>query len=225
LLLAGWFVVVAYFCARGAGRPADSLVPVFMLEYVPVGMRGLMLAGLLAAAMSSIDSAMNSLAAVTMEDVLRKDPDTTPVRWGRMVSVCWGLFSVGSAMLFARGGSGVLETINLIGSAFYGPILAVFLLGVLTRGVTGRGAIAGLLAGLVGNLLLARLAPGISWLWWNPAGFLVACAVALMLSPRPIGWVRPSWRGSGARVLLPAFVIILVLLAAAPRLIAAIAGH
>jgi SSS family solute:Na+ symporter len=225
LLLAGLLVVDADFSARVAGRPADSLVPVFMLEYVPVGMRGLMLAGLLAAAMSSIDSAMNSLAAVTMEDVLRKDPGATPVRWGRIASVCWGFFSVGSAMLFARGGSGVLETINLIGSAFYGPILSVFLLGVLTRGVTGRGAITGLLAGLVGNLLLARLAPGISWLWWNPAGFLVGCAVALMLSPRPIGWIRPSWRGSGARVLLPVFVIILALLALAPRLIAGIAGH
>lgn len=225
LLLAGLLVVDADFSSRVAGRPADSLVPIFMMEYVPVGMRGLMLAGLLAAAMSSIDSAMNSLAAVTMEDVLRKDPATTPARWGRIASVCWGVFSVVTAMFFARGGSGVLETVNLIGSAFYGPILAVFLLGILTRGVSGRAVITGLVAGLVGNVLLARLAPGVSWLWWNPAGFLVACAVALALSPRPLGWLRPAWRARDAWVLTSAFVIILALLVAAPRVLAMIAGH
>ena len=219
LLLAGLLVADSAFGARVAGRPADSLVPVFMLEYVPVGMRGLMLAGLLAAAMSSIDSAMNSLAAVTLEDVLGKDPATTPARWGRLTSVGWGIFAVVSAMAFARGGSGVLETINLIGSAFYGPILAVFLLGVLTRGVTGGAAIAGLAAGLVANFLLARLAPAISWLWWNPAGFTVSVTVAIALTRASLDWVRPAWRPTEARLLLTVFVGILALLAGLPLLV------
>lgn len=225
LLLAGLLATDAAFGARLAGRPADSLVPVFMMEYVPIGFRGLMLAGLLAAAMSSIDSAMNSLAAVTLEDVLRRDPATTSARWGRITSAAWGAFGIVTAIAFARSGTGVLELVNLIGSAFYGPILAVFVLGVLTRGVTGGGAVAGLVAGLGLNLLLSRLVPELSWLWWNPAGFAAAALVALAMSRRPVQWVWPEWRPREGAVLAVTFVVILSLLALAPRLVGLMAGH
>ena len=225
LLLAGLVASDEVFRAGLANRPADSLVPRFMLEYVPVGLRGLMLAGLLAAAMSSIDSAMNSLAAVTLEDVMRRPPDRTPVLLGRLASLGWGAFSVVAAIAFARSGSGVLVLVNQIGSAFYGPILSVFVLGVLTRGATGAGVIAGLGSGLLANLMLARLAPGLSWLWWNPIGFLVASAVALLVSWRPIGWVRPAWRAREARILVTTFGVILAFLLLAPKLARWIVGH
>jgi Na+/proline symporter len=225
LLLAGLVASDAAFSARIAGRPADSLVPIFMMEYVPVGLRGLMLAGLLAAAMSSIDSAMNSLAAVTLEDVLRRDPATTSARLGRIASVAWGAFSVLTAMFFARSGKGVLELVNLIGSAFYGPILAVFVLGVATRGVTGTGAVSGLGAGLLLNLVLSQFAPQVSWLWWNPAGFLMTAAVALAFARAPVQWIRPEWRPRESIVLVVTFVLILGLLAAAPWIVGRIAGH
>ena len=117
--------------------------------------------------------------------------------------------------MFARSGAGVLETINLIGSAFYGPVLAVFMLGVLVPRLDGRGALVGLVAGLIGNVALARLAPGVSWLWWNPAGFLVTCVVALSVSrvvPRT-AFVR--WPRRETAFLLGAFVVMLVLLAGA----------
>lgn len=224
LLLAGLLASDAAFSARLAGRPADSLVPIFMMDYVPAGIRGLMLAGLLAAAMSSIDSAMNSLAAVTLEDVLRRDPATVPARWGRITSVLWGLFGVVAGMAYARTGAGVLELVNLIGSAFYGPILAVFVLGVGTRGVTGTGAVSGLAAGLAANVLLARLVPDLSWLWWNPAGFAVAVLVAIAISPRPIALVRPSWRPREGTLLLVTFGIILGALLVVPAVVRWITG-
>jgi SSS family transporter len=219
LLLAGLLASDTGFAARLAGQPPDSLVPTFMMEYLPGGLRGLMFAGLLAAAMSSIDSAMNSLAAVTIEDVFQRDPSTQPAWIGRLASVGWGVFSVGSAMAFARTGSGVLELVNLIGSAFYGPILAVFVLGVATSGVRSRGAVAGLLGGLAANVLLSRLVPSLSWLWWNPAGFLAAVAVALAVTREPIGVVRPAWPRREARWLIGAFAAMLLTLAVLPTLL------
>jgi hypothetical protein len=135
------------------------------------------------------------------------------------------VFGILTAMAFARSGTGVLELVNQIGSAFYGPILAVFVLGVLTRGVTGAGAVAGLGAGLGLNLLLSRLVPELSWLWWNPAGFTAAGLVALVMSRRPVQWLRPVWRPREGAVLLGAFVVILVLLVLAPGLVGMIAGH
>ena len=79
--------------------------------------------------MSSIDSALNSLAAVTLEDVVGIAPDRQSVWLSRWTSLAWGVFSIISGLVFARSGSGVLETINQVGSAFYGPVLAVFVLG------------------------------------------------------------------------------------------------
>jgi Na+/proline symporter len=207
--------VDAAFAAEMANRPADSLVPTFMMGYLPTGLRGLLLAAILAAAMSSIDSALNSLAAVTLEDVAGIAPGRQPVWLSRGVSLAWGLFAVVSGIVFARSGSGVLETINLIGSAFYGPVLAVFTLGVLAPRLTGNAPLVGLFAGLLSNLAIGRLAPGISWLWWNPAGFLVTCAVALSIarvSPRP---AVARWPRHEAVLLVGAFVIMLAILAGA----------
>ena len=215
LLLAGLLRVDTEFASQMASRPADSLVPTFMMGYLPTGLRGLLLAAILAAAMSSIDSALNSLAAVTLEDVAGIAPERQSVWLSRGVSLCWGLFAVVSGLVFARSGSSVLETINLIGSAFYGPVLAVFALGVLAPRLVGNAALVGLVVGLLGNLALARLVPSVSWLWWNPAGFFVTCVVALAMSrvaPRlaTFGWPRRE-----AAFLLAAFVVMLALLAGA----------
>jgi Na+/proline symporter len=196
-----------------ANRPADSLVPTFMMTYLPSGLRGLLLAAILAAAMSSIDSALNSLAAVTLEDVAEIPPERQSVWLSRSVSLGWGVFAIGSGLMFARSGSGVLETINAIGSAFYGPVLAVFTLGVMAPAVGGQAAMVGLVTGLLVNAALARFAPGLSWLWWNPAGFLATCTTALVIgriSPRfpPIIWPKiETWALCGA------FVVMLTLLA------------
>jgi SSS family transporter len=213
LLLAGLLRVDASFAAQMASRPVDSLVPTFMMSYLPTGLRGLLLAAILAAAMSSIDSALNSLAAVTLEDVAGIAPERQSVWLSRGVSLLWGLFAVASGLAFARTGGGVLELINQVGSAFYGPVLAVFTLGVLTPGLRrGAAVLAGLVAGLVANLLLARFAPGVSWLWWNPAGFLVTCAVALVLGRIAPRFELVRWPQREARVLIGAFLVMLAVL-------------
>jgi hypothetical protein len=90
LLLAGLLRVDPAFAAAMQGQPADSLVPVFMMGYLPAGLRGLLLAAILAAAMSSIDSALNSLAAVTLEDVFERPSATQRVWLSRGVLLLWG---------------------------------------------------------------------------------------------------------------------------------------
>jgi Na+/proline symporter len=193
------------FAAQMAGQPPDALVPAFMIYYLPAGLRGLLLAAILAAAMSSIDSAMNSLAAVTLEDVCGLAPEAQNVWVARGVSFGWGMFAVGSGLAFARTGAGVLELVNQIGSAFYGPVLAVFVLGAVTTTVGARQVLTGLAAGLAVNGGLALVAPGVSWLWWNPAGFVAAVAGALAVGRRRPD-LRMSWpTRREALVLLAAF--------------------
>lgn len=212
LLLAGLLRVDANFAEQMASRPVDSLVPTFMMSYLPTGLRGLLLAAILAAAMSSIDSALNSLAAVTLEDVAGIAPERQSVWLSRGTSLLWGLFAVGSGLVFARSGSGVLETINQVGSAFYGPVLAVFVLGVLAPRLHGNAALIGLVVGLVANLALARFAPGVSWLWWNPFGFFSATGVALAvgrIAPQP---VFARWPRRETALLIGAFVVMLAIL-------------
>jgi SSS family solute:Na+ symporter len=212
LLLAGLLRVDPAFAEQMASRPADSLVPTFMMSYLPAGLRGLLLAAILAAAMSSIDSALNSLAAVTLEDVAGVPPDRQSVWLSRGTSLAWGLFAIASGLVFARSGSGVLEMINQIGSAFYGPVLAVFALGVFAPRLTGNAALLGLVAGLITNLALARLAPGVSWLWWNPAGFFSACIVALSAARVAPHRGLTRWPRYESAALVGAFVLMLAIL-------------
>jgi hypothetical protein len=83
---------------------------------------------------------------------------------------------------------------------------------VLAPRLTGHAALAGLVAGLAANLALSRLAPGVSWLWWNPAGFVVACGVALAagrIGPR-LGIML--WPRREARLLIGAFIVMLAIL-------------
>jgi SSS family transporter len=222
LLLAGLLGVDPALARAMQGRPVDALVPVFITTYLPQGLRGLLLAAILAAAMSSIDSALNSLAAVTLEDVFGVSPERQRPWVGRTTSLLWGLFAVASGMVAARSGAGVLELVNQVGSAFYGPVLAVFVLGIVTRHVTGRAAVSGLVAGLAANLLLARFAPGVSWLWWNPAGFLVTSVAAVGLSGAHVGLRGPGPRPRETWLLGGAFAVMLALLAVLPLLIAAV---
>lgn len=186
LLLAGLVQVQPTFAAAMTGQPADSLVPVFIVEVLPSGLRGVFVAAVFAAAMSSIDSALNSLAAVTLDDVFDRRPADQPVWLSRGVSLAWGLVAVCSGLLFARSERTVIELVNLIGSAFYGPVLAVFALAIYLPGSSGRAVLTGFFGGLGCNLAVSALTT-ISWLWWNPLGFTATVVIArLGTAARPV---------------------------------------
>jgi SSS family solute:Na+ symporter len=183
LLLIGFLANQPSFAADVAAQEnIDFLVPMFMLRYMPVGLTGLVMAGIFAAAMSSLDSAYNSLSAATVHDFYRRYVNKNPTEkqclfWGRIATLGWGLFCVGFAFVVGKIAETIIVGINMIGSAFYGPILAAFLLALLSKRTRGYGVIGGVLAGVSFNLWLWIYQPQVSWMWWNLTGCIVTLLV------------------------------------------------
>lgn len=167
--------------AIAPNRP-DLLVPRFIELYLPSGARGLLVVAILAAAMSSLDSALNSLSAATLRDFIEPHlGPTRALRAGRFVTLAWGI----AIMIFAGLASGlstsVVESINRVGALFYGPLLAAFICGILDRRARGAAVLAGVAAGLVVNLWLAyAMSAQVFWMWWNVTGLVVAIGVTLL---------------------------------------------
>ncbi len=169
----------------------DYLVPQFILLFLPQGLRAVIFASLLSAAMSSLDSALNSLSAATVHDFIAprlKNKDRL-LLVSKFTTVCWGGLITGFAFLVGNISETVIESINKIGSAFYGPILAAFIVGVLSKQASAKSIMAGILAGVGFNLFLWLAFPGVYWMWWNMTGFLTAVGVSSLIS-----FYRPSAR-------------------------------
>ena len=186
LLLGTFASVTPEFLGQIDPNRPDTLVPLFIVNYLPHGIIGILVVALLAAAMSSLSSVVNSLSAVSIEDYLRltgKSLDEKRyVFWSRVTVFFWGSVIVLFSIVGGDIAPTVIEAINKIGSVFYGPILATFLLAILFRKVHSPGANAGLLSGVAVNVYLWLGAPHIFWLWWNLIGCLVTLTVALVVS-------------------------------------------
>jgi len=156
-----------------------------MVEHLPTGLSGLMVAGVLAAAMSTSSATLNSLAASTVVDfyrplVGREEPSEDLLRRSRWVTLVWGGVIIGLAML-ARSWGPVLEAGLTIASITYGALLGLFLLGRLDARSTPAGAAAGMLAGLV-TMLYVKLGTPLAWTWYVLVGTLVTFAVGAAVS-------------------------------------------
>ncbi|MFA7159569.1 MAG: sodium:solute symporter [Kiritimatiellia bacterium] len=156
-------------------------VPSFCLHALPHGAIGLIMVAMFAAAMSSLDSTLNSLSALTIRDVIerfRREPlgARAMIRWGRLITICWGALCMTFSFFVGDISPSIIEAINKIGSLVNGPILATFLLAILTRRANDPGVVFGILAGFGANLATWLFLPGVSWLWWNVSGCLVTFA-------------------------------------------------
>ena len=166
-----------------SGSPNYNLVfPAFVAREFAPGLAGLAIVGLFAAAMSSIDSALNSLSASTVEDFIARFkalPERSMFLISKATTVFWGLFAVAFSFQVEHIAPTVLEAINKVGSMANGPLLMLFTLAIV-RPQLGQGpAIIGFAGGLLGNLLIWILLPSVSWLWWNITGFAVGWLLAL----------------------------------------------
>lgn len=167
-----------------ADRP-DFMMPIFIIEYLPNGVIGLLLVAILAAAMSTLSSTINSLSAVTMEDLnmvgLRGKSRSQEVFISRLVAFFWGVVTLVLSAFAGNIAPTVIEAINKVGSALYGPILGVFLIAIISRNVGARAVNVGLLGGLSVNLMLWLNAPHIFWMWWNFIGLVVTASLAFVI--------------------------------------------
>jgi Na+/proline symporter len=131
-----------------------------------IGIAGLLIAAILAAAMSNLSAALNSLSSTTVIDFyMRLRPHASEgqrVRISRFATIVWGLVLFALAIATQFGGQRVLELGLSIASVPYGGLLGVFLLGVLTKRTTEYGAMIGIAAGLTANMLL-WVAPRVGW--------------------------------------------------------------
>ena len=174
----------------------NYVFPTFVTTRLPMGLVGLIIAAIFAAAMSSIAAELNSLATASVIDIYRRlirkeasDAHYLRVSW--IATGLWGLFACFVAT-FAAGLGSLIEVVNRFGSFFYGSLLGVFVLALVFRRTNGHGAFVGLLAGIasVATFALHPATSGISFLWQNPLGVIVVLIVGLAVSAATGG--RPA---------------------------------
>ncbi len=167
------------------GKP-DYMIPIFIINYLPHGIIGLLLVAILAAAMSSLSSAINSLSAATVEDfIVRAKGDLSDEQnlfYSKMMTIVWGVICIILAFSAGNIANTVIEAINKVGSAFYGPIVATFILAILTKRTHTLGVNIGLVLGVVVNIIIWQSGIPIFWIWWNFIGAVITLSVGYGLS-------------------------------------------
>jgi Na+/proline symporter len=170
----------------------DRIFPTFVKTHLPTGVSGLMIAAMLAAAMSTLSSSLNSLASTTVVDfykpfIKRTATTAEQLQIAKWMTLVWGLILVCMAML-SRGVGSVLEAGLTIASITYGSMTGVFLLGVLTRRANERGSILGMMVGLL-SMLLIWYEGSIAWTWYVLIGtsitFITGYTSSLLVRNQP----------------------------------------
>ncbi|MDQ3043502.1 MAG: sodium:solute symporter, partial [Acidobacteriota bacterium] len=163
----------------------NYVFPTFVVENMPMGVIGLIIAAIFAAAMSSISAELNALATATTIDFYRRHfktdaDDKHYVRFGRIATFVWGIFACIVAIYATNLGS-LIEVVNKFGSFFYGSLLGVFVLAIAVRRARARGAFFGLLFGIA-SVWIASVYTDIEFLWFNVVGCLVTVAAGYLIS-------------------------------------------
>jgi SSS family transporter len=177
----------AYYRVPSAtfGKP-DRIYPTFIVSRMPHGISGLLIAAILAAAMSNLSAALNSLSSSTIMDFyvrLRPQADEQQrTRLSRFATFAWALILFGLAVISLHKAGRVVEVGLQIASVAYGALLGVFLLGVLTRRANQAGAMLGMVCGLAVELYLWQWTH-LPWTWWVMIGTAVTFAVGWVVSP------------------------------------------
>jgi Na+/proline symporter len=164
---------------------ADRIYPTFIVTKMPHGVSGLLVAAILAAAMSNLSAALNSLSSSAILDFYARwrpqVDESTKMRFSRMATIAWAFVLFGLAVIALHKAGRVVEVGLQIASVAYGALLGVFLLGVLTRRANQKGAMVGMLCGFIVELYL-WLGTHVAWTWWVLVGTTVTFGVGLVSS-------------------------------------------
>jgi SSS family transporter len=198
----------AFYDARTFAKP-DEIFPTFIVEVMPPGLTGLVIAAILAAAMSTVSSSLNSLAAATTHDIYlpltRRDPTEPGVfRMAKIFTLMWAVILIGAALMYRAQGTPVVVVALSIASFTYGGLLGGFFLGMLSRRAVQRDAILGMAVGILVMSIIVfakplsaaypRLAGSlagvgrIAWPWYVLIGTTITLLVGSLSSlthPRP----------------------------------------
>ena len=163
----------------------NYVFPTFITTRLPIGLVGLLIAAVLAAAMSSIAAELNALSATTVIDFYRRhvrpgSSDRHYLLVSKLATAFWGVFATIFALYAANFGS-LIEVVNRVGSYFYGSLLGVFVLAIAFRRATANGAFWGLFAGMVA-VGFVEATSNVSYIWYNVVGTLAVVVVGLAVS-------------------------------------------
>ena len=168
-----------------AYNDVNFVFPTFITTTMPIGVVGLMIAGIFAAAMSATAGELSALSTISVIDFYRRfiRPEATDRHFlivSRVATAFWGLFASAVAVYAAQLGS-LIEVVNRFGSYFYGSILGVFILAIGFRRATSNGAFIGLFAGM-GSVAYLIAYTRIAYLWHNLIAAVVVVIVGLVIS-------------------------------------------
>src|SRR6202521_5348536 len=176
------FVFAQHTPLLAPGERADRILPLFIVQEIPTGLAGLMIAAIVAVAMSNASGSLNSLAASSVLDFSRlRGRSTDPaqfLRFSRRMTLFWGLVLMGFGLV--KWGP-LLETGLTVASLPFGSLLGLFLLGTLDRGANARGALAGMIVGLAAILCLFQFT-SVAYTWYFMIGALVTYFVGWLAS-------------------------------------------
>lgn len=188
---------------KTTGQPSKDvnyIIPRFVVEQLPIGLAGLFIAGVMAAAMSAIAAELNSLATSSVIDFYRRwyrkeASDAHYLAVSKGATAMWGVFACIVAAYAATLGS-LIEVVNRFGSLFYGSILGVFLLAMIPS-AGAAGAFIGLIAGMAAVGAVNFGAPQVAFLWHNVVGVVVVVTVGMLVGLFRRGTPRTSPRPAG----------------------------
>ncbi|HKE05853.1 MAG TPA: sodium:solute symporter, partial [Blastocatellia bacterium] len=190
------FVYYKFFPLTANLTSNDQIFPTFIVERLPHGVSGLVIAAIFAAAMSNLSGSLNSLASTTALDLYKplinpKASDESMLRLSRWLTAIWGVVLILIAIVSRKVGSVFIAGLT-IASLVYGPLLGAFLLGIATRRANQRGVIAGMSASLIvmgliwaaANLPSVRqiLPLSIAWTWYVLVGTSICFTVGYVVS-------------------------------------------
>ncbi|MCK4943639.1 MAG: sodium:solute symporter, partial [Candidatus Aminicenantes bacterium] len=157
----------------------------FVLKYMPIGLLGLIIAAIIAAAMSSTSSELNALASTTVVDIYKRMMKKTAsdrhyLVTSKLLTVVWGIFAILFAQFANRLGT-LVEAVNILGSLFYGTILGIFLVAFFLKFIRGAAAFYAAIFAEIG-VVLCFLFSDISYLWYNVVGSLLVIIFSLPIN-------------------------------------------
>jgi len=164
---------------------SDEIFPFFIIHKLPVGISGIIIAGLFAAALSTLAGSMSALASSTMLDLYKPfsgiNDTIKELKISRYFTVMWAVLLVGSAFFFMSSSQTVVELALSIASFTYGGLLGTFILGLINKKATQEDALAGFIGGIFIMITVISLQL-VAWTWYTLVGVIATVTIGSLLS-------------------------------------------